>query len=549
MAKIKLSDYLFKRIQELGVDKTFGIPGDFVLPLYAAQQRIGMETVVLTHEPSIGFAADAYGRLRGLGVALTTYGAGGLNMINPVGLAYAEESPLLVISGAPETKFRSNKPQFHHCVKDFQTQLRVFEAVTESQAVLDNPILAQAEIDRVLETTVKKSRPGYIEIPRDMVNAEIEIQDRVPDTIENQAPTEATYAAVSDILSKLSHSKQPVLMAGAQLRRFHLMDKVISFCEALNIPVVTSILGKASFPETHRNFIGNYFGQFGNPKVKEFVEASDCILCLGAVLTEMETAGYTAKLPVENLIQVTYQEVSVGHHSYNGLDIKFVVEELVQQAIKSKSVKFQIPNIEPEELPDQKPEDALKVSHIIKSLNSVLTPDFGVVSDVGDCLYSGLSLKTDIFIAPGYYSSMGFGTPAGIGAQIANPKRRSIILVGDGAFQMTGMEISTAIKHGINPIVVLFNNSSYAMLKFIDQQRDYYDLARWDYVKLTEAIGGKAVRAKTGAEFTDALSQALKSDKLFLIDAILDKEDISPTLKRLTDHFGKKVRAALAQAN
>jgi indolepyruvate decarboxylase len=549
MAKIKLSDYLFKRIQELGVDKTFGIPGDFVLPLYAAQERIGMETVVLTHEPSIGFAADAYGRLRGLGVALTTYGAGGLNMINPVGLAYAEESPLLVISGAPETKFRSNKPQFHHCVKDFQTQLRVFEAVTESQAVLDNPILAQAEIDRVLETTVKKSRPGYIEIPRDMVNAEIEIHDRVPDAFENQAPTEATYAAVSEILSKLTKAKQPVLMAGAQLRRFHLMDKVIAFCEALNIPVVTSILGKASFPETHRNFIGNYFGQFGNPKVKEFVEASDCILCLGAVLTEMETAGYTAKLPVENLIQVTYQEVSVAHHTYQGLDIKFVVEELVKQAVKSKSIKFQIPKIDPEELPDQKPEDPLKVSHIIKSLNSVLTSDFGVISDVGDCLYSGLSLKTDIFIAPGYYSSMGFGTPAGIGAQFANPKRRSIILVGDGAFQMTGMEISTAIKHGINPIVVLFNNSSYAMLKFIDQQRDYYDLARWDYVKLTEAIGGRAVRANTGAEFTDALSQALKSDKLFLIDAILDKDDISPTLKRLTDHFGKKVRAALAQAN
>lgn len=549
MAKIKLSDYLFKRIQELGVDKTFGIPGDFVLPLYAAQQKFGMETVVLTHEPSIGFAADAYGRLRGLGVALTTYGAGGLNMINPVGLAYAEESPLLVISGAPETKFRSNKPQFHHCVKDFQTQLRVFEAVTESQAVLDNPLLAQSEIDRVIETTVRKSRPGYLEIPRDMVNAEIDIQDRVPDTTESQAPTEATIAAVAEILAKLARAKQPVLMAGAQLRRFKLMEKVIAFCEGLDLPVVTSILGKASFPETHKNFIGNYFGQFGNPNLKEYVESSDCILCLGAVLTEMETAGYTAKLPVENLIQVTYQEVTVAHHSYQGLDIKVVVDELLAQAKKTKGTKFNIPKIEPEVLKDPGPDAPLAVSQIISSLNSILSPDFGVVSDVGDCLYAGLGLKTDIFIAPGYYSSMGFGTPAGIGAQFANPKRRSIILVGDGAFQMTGMEISTAIKHGINPIVVLFNNSSYAMLKFIDQQRDYYDLARWDYVKLTEALGGKAVRAQTGAEFSNALAQAVKSDKLFLIDAILDKEDISPTLKRLTDHFGKKVRAALAQAN
>ncbi|MBP6745308.1 thiamine pyrophosphate-binding protein, partial [bacterium] len=149
---MKLADYIFERIEKTGVQHTFGIPGDFVLPLYAAQTRTSLKTVVLTHEPSVGYAADAYARLRGLGVALVTYGAGGLNMVNPVGLAYAEESPLLVISGAPETRFRNDKPHLHHCVKNFNTQHDVYVQVTEATSIVDNIKTAQAEIDRVFDT-------------------------------------------------------------------------------------------------------------------------------------------------------------------------------------------------------------------------------------------------------------------------------------------------------------------------------------------------------------------------------------------------------------
>lgn len=546
MANNNLAKYLFDRIQAAGVDCTFGIPGDFVLPIYAAQQKTDLNTVVMTHEPSVGFAADAYARLRGLGVALVTYGAGGLNMINPIGLAYAEESPVLVVSGSPETRYRSQKPHLHHCVKTFDTQYNVFKEVTESQALLSNPVTAQQEIDRVFDTTIKESRPGYIEIPRDMVNYDIPLEESAPDSMESETP--ATQEAVDEILERLKSAKQPVLFAGAEVRRFKLQDKLVAFVQALNLPVVTSILGKASFPESHPNFIGNYFGQFGNPKVKEYVESSDCIISIGTVLTEMETAGYTAKLPVENLIQATAREVVIGHHSYHGVDLKSVIDSLIEKSTAkvSPTMRFEIPSIEEEDLqvaPDAK---ELTVAAMIEDINGLLNKHYSVVSDVGDCLYAGLSLRTDIFIAPGYYSSMGFGVPAGIGAHMADPNRRPIILVGDGGFQMTGMEISTAVKLGINPIVIVFNNASYAMLKFIDQQRDYYDLARWDYSGLAKSVGGKGALATTRKEFQHALAEAQKSDSLFLIDAVISKEDISPTLKRLTDHFGAKVRAALA---
>jgi indolepyruvate decarboxylase len=550
MAKQKIGDYLFGRIKELGVAWTFGIPGDFVLPLYAAQARTTLKTVVMNHEPSVGFAADAYGRLNGLGVALVTYGAGGLNMVNPTALAYAEESPLLVISGAPEARLRKQKPHLHHCVKSFDTQLNVFREVTESQALIESTAHAQSSIERVLKSIQVNSRPGYIEISRDMVNTDVDITPLAPEAIPPELPQ--VHAALHEITEKIAQAKLPVLFAGAQIRRFNLLPKVVAIAEALNLPVVTSILGKASFPESHPNFIGTYFGRFGEAPVREYVESSDCIVGIGVVLSEMETGGYTAELPAEKLILINNHEMTVGHHHYLNVDLRGLVDQffisVTGGAVRRR--KLSIPSMAlPMALPDfdeNKQADTLTVGAMLAHLNKFIDERFAIVSDVGDCLYAGLSLKTDTFVAPGYYSSMGFGVPAGIGVQLANPKIRSLVLVGDGGFQMTGTEISTAAKLGINPIFILFNNSSYAMLRFIDQERDYYNLGKWDYCQVAKALGADALRATTKSEFKNALNTAVKSDLPFLIDAVLSETDISPTLRRLTDHFGARVRASIS---
>jgi indolepyruvate decarboxylase len=546
MSKQKIADYLFERIKKRGVDRTFGIPGDFVLPVYAAQARAGLKTVVMTHEPSVGFAADAYGRIKGLGVALVTYGAGGLNIANATALAYAEESPLLVVSGSPETRFRKGKAELHHCVKNFETQFNVFKEVSESQALIDNPASAQASIDRVLNSVQKTSRPGYIEMARDMVNTEIDVHEAAAEPAHAESP--AVHAAVREIVERLSHAKQPVLFAGAHIRRFNLLPKLVALVDALNLPVVTSILGKASFPESHPNFMGTYFGRFGEPIIREYVESSDCVLCLGAVLTEMETGGYSAELPAQKLILANAQETTIDHHNYANVDLRILVDQLLLattgDALKGK--RFSIPKFETPLYDSEPKADGLNVGYMIDHLNKAIDDKFAIVSDVGDCLYAGLSLKTDVFVAAGYYSSMGFGVPAGIGVQLAAPHLRSLILVGDGGFQMTGMEIATAARLGINPIVIVFNNSSYAMLRFIDQKRDYYDLGDWKFADLAKAVGAKGARAQTKKEFDLALKESFASEAPYLIDAVIPEMDISPTLKRLTDHFGAKIRASIS---
>jgi TPP-dependent 2-oxoacid decarboxylase len=200
MTNERLAAHILRRIREAGVEHTFGIPGDFVLPFYAVQAATSLQAVVMTHEPSVGFAADAYARIRGLGVAITTYGAGGLNMVNPVALAYAEESPVLVISGGPEVALRQGRPLLHHCVKTFETQRNVFAEVTAAAAILDNPTTAAAEIDSIFRSLARTSRPASLEIPRDMVNREIEIAARP----EPQGPPPADPAAVDEAAAEIA---------------------------------------------------------------------------------------------------------------------------------------------------------------------------------------------------------------------------------------------------------------------------------------------------------------------------------------------------------
>jgi TPP-dependent 2-oxoacid decarboxylase len=446
---------------------------------------------------------------------------------------------------------RRGKPLLHHCVKTFETQRDVFAEVTAAAAILDNPATAAAEIARVFATLVRTSRPAYLEIPRDMVNREIELpghEDR-----QGQLPNdpEAVEEAVAEIVARLRQASHPVMLVGAQVRRFGQRDAVVALAEAQNLPVVTSILGKAAFPESHPQFAGNYFGRFGDPEVAAFVERADCVVCVGAVLTEMETAGYTARFEAGKLVQLNAHDVTVGHHVFPDLALGSVLGKLLEAAGRFSGRRPPRPAPRCSSPPRASQGDArLTVVGMIAALDGLLAgrDDFSVITDTGDCMYAGMSLRTDVFLAPGHYVSMGFAVPAAIGAQLAAPARRPVVLVGDGAFQMTGLELGTAVKEGLNPIVVVFSNRSYAMLRFIDGQRDYFDLPAWDYAALARAVGADGVTVDTRSGLERALARAAASDRACLIEAVIDAEDISPTLRRLTEHVSQKVRAAAPAA-
>ncbi|MCS6859212.1 MAG: thiamine pyrophosphate-binding protein [Abditibacteriales bacterium] len=538
-----VAEYLFHRIRQAGVTCTFGIPGDFALPLYAAQEESGLKTIVMTHEPSVGYAADVYARFKGLGVALVTYGVGALNMVNAVAMAYAEESPVLVVSGAPEVRWQQADILFHHRVKSPDTQWHVYREVTAAQARITHAEYAVEQIDEVLDTIRRQSRPGYIEIARDLVFAPI----KEPATTTRPAPParnrEALDEAVAEIVARLNNSQRPVVYAGVEIERFGLMDKLRQLVEKYNLPTATSLMGKTVLPEHHPNFIGNYFGNLGPENTRRYLENADCILALGMLLSDMDVGFEPSRIPRRRLIQATANGVSISHHHYPDINLVDVVDALLQShAIK----RFDIPTFpRPDAMPPKRAKtSALRMVTILEELNDFLTPSHVVLSDTGDCLFASVDLRAEWFIGPGYYASMGLAVPGAIGAQLARPDLRPVVLVGDGAFKMNGVELGTAKEQGLNPIVVLINNQTFATLKATDRDRAYFRVRPWDYVGIARSLGGYGEQVTTRAAFRAALHRAQACSDFYLIDAVVPEDDASPTLKRLGREYGGKIRMA-----
>jgi indolepyruvate decarboxylase len=529
-----LAQQLFARLRAAGVDCTFGIPGDFVLPLYAAQHAAGMRTVVCTHEPSVGFAADAYARLKGLGVALTTFGAGGLNMVNPIAMAYAEHSPVLVISGAPEVGGRQGELQVHHMVKDFDSQRKVFAEVTVATACLDNPETALSEVERVLEAVTAHKRPGYLELPRDLTNAPV-APARPPAAGAAPGPQghrEALEEALAEIRALLGRARRPVLYAGVGVRRNVLMAQAVRLAEAWGLPVVSSVLGKASFPESHPHYVGVFVGTVGSPAARRAIEEADLVLTVGVINSDVNTGFGTFPIPRGKQIVIDERDTRVFHHGYAHVPMSEMVAAL---AAAGPDAPRPAPRIDKPAAaaPGPAPEGPLTTDGLIAAVRSVEQAGYSFLADIGDAWFVGLELEADVFMAAGYYATMGFAVPGAVGAAVADPARRPFVIVGDGAFQMTGSELATLARLGIDAIVLVLNNGNYKMLEVMDQPREYYHLEPWDYVAVARAQGAAGERATTAAELRAALARAQAARGPYLIEAVLDPHDHAPIMRQL----------------
>ena len=265
---------LLSALKDYGAAEIFGIPGDFALPFFKViEQSNVLPLYTLSHEPAVGFAADAASRYRsGLGVAAVTYGAGALNMVNPVAMAYAEKSPLVVISGAPGAGERDMGLGLHHQVKHFDSQLQVYEEVTCDQAVLDDPDTAPAAIARVLRRALERSRPVYIELPRDMVDVRCE---PVPPPVTPTSEPEAARACAEKVMELLKAADQPALLLGVEVRRYGLEDKVEDLARRLGLPTAVTFMARGILAGGDTPLIGTYLGLAGEEDVRRAIERSD----------------------------------------------------------------------------------------------------------------------------------------------------------------------------------------------------------------------------------------------------------------------------------
>jgi indolepyruvate decarboxylase len=544
-AKQTIGSLVLGRLHAIGLKHIFGIPGDYVLTLYKLIEQSPIMHVGTTREDCAGYAADAYARVHGIGGACVTYCVGGLNIVNAIACAYAERSPVVLLTGSPGISERTRNPFLHHMVRDFGTQKEVFEQVTVAAVVLDDPLTAERELDRALAALARYKRPVYIEIPRDRVLQPIEgVASVVPKGDEGSDP-DALAEAVAEVREMLSVADRPVVLVGAEVYRFGLQDDLTRLVERMNVPIASTLLGKSVIREDHPLSIGVYSGLIGRDEIIRFVEEADCLLILGSILSDVEDVKAHAKLLAKGrTVHATADAVTINHHRYDGVRFADFVKELAKTPMPSFPAR-PLPARDKVFAGQPEPGAPVTLRGLFGHLDGLLSDETLVIADVGEALFAAADLRvrqSAEFLSPAYYTSMGFAVPAALGAGFADPSRRPIVLVGDGAFQMTGTELATCLRYGQAPIVIVLNNRGYSTEREI-MDGAFNDVLEWRYERICELIGGGVGhRITTHGDLVKALGEAMADRRrLHLLNVLLDPADRSPAMVRLAKRLAKRV--------
>jgi len=539
-------DHLVERFRELECREAFGIVGDFALRMFDGATKAGFPIRVTMDEQGAGFAADAYARLRGFGVVAVTYGAGGLKVANAAANAWAEQVPLLVLSGAPGVAERAGDPMLHHKVKDFDTQLRVFADLTCAQAVLTSAHTAADEIDRVLSSMLSQQRPGYLEVPRDLIGVPIEAPSGQLDVELPPVDQVALSEAVSDILQHLAEAHSATIHAGVMVLRRQLQLALRDLAVAGNLPVASSSLARGVFPERADLGLGLYMGAVSPEAIVQRVEQADLVLSMGVLQTDLTLGAFTAHLDHERLIQCDDTEVTVGYRTYRQVPLWALLPALAlavsEQAISLAHTPLGVDEIHGSDGMAAPTDAPLTVQRTVALLEQQVDERHGLLLDPGEALFSAVDMRVPTWaLGSAYYATMGYAVPAALGAGLADPNRRPVVVVGDGAFSMTGLEVAACAFHDVHPVVIVLDNAGYGTQRPI-LDGPFNDIPALQSENLPAVLGvGQAWRVRTEREFEAALRAALALDELAIIHVCLVEGDRSPGLARLGAALARRV--------
>lgn len=527
-----LVDVLLHEFDVFEIKQLFGIPGDFVLPLFEQlQQRSTLPLYYLSHEPSAVFAADAAARISNKpAVVILTYGAGALNAVNAVAQAYVEHVPLLVIAGFPSQAEIERGLQIHHQAKTVDSQRDIYREITASQFRLDNPARAGEDIRAALQTAKEQSRPVLLEIPRDAVQFTTSL---APVYQVTDVPQAELDAAITQLTARLMQAKQPVILAGVDVRRFDAVAELEALASKLNIPFVSTLMGRASFDQQH-SLYGGIFLDKTDVRPAELLKEADLIIQVGVIKTDSNFAAHAELFPPEKLICIEQNQLNLGETTYKQLGLQPLLAALLNQAIPPfKSLILPV-------LAATESEQRLTTSSLVQCLDKVLAGrnnTVPLISDIGDCLFASLHAKPSLMLAPAFYASMGYAVPAAFGVQ-AVTGLRPVVLVGDGAFLMTGLELGHCARYGFAPIVIVFNNQRWDMIEAFSPGLNCTNLSNWKYADLARTMGGNGMQVSSLADFNQALALALASDMRFsLIEVMLDSSSRTERLNNFAAGF------------
>jgi indolepyruvate decarboxylase len=543
-----VSDYLVQRLQDIGIEHAFGVPGDYSLDFLDRLVNSPIAWIGNCNELNAGYAADGYARQKGAGVAVVTYAVGGFSILNAVAGAYAEHVPMVVISGAPAMTRRESGALVHHLAGDHEMQLDIFRKLTVDSALLAGGHSAPDEIDRVLTNCLAWKRPVYLELPMDVARMPCRPPEPISFQIDKQSDPLALEECVAEVLERMNAAQHPAVLVGTEVARFGLAQSTLHLVEHVELPYAMTISAKGCLPELHPQCLGIYQGGLSREETRLQIEGSDCLLALGVWLTDWDTGLFTSNLDQPGLIRANLDQVRIGRHIYPGVYLQDLVRALAAKAKPRHYLESHPANPRAPAGPYvAKPHETLSAARFYQRVEQFLDDSMILVSDIGDILCAVADMhieEAENFLTQAYYMSIGYATPAALGVALARPDKRPVVLAGDGAFQMTAQEVSTLLRHECRPIMLLLNNDGYLIERYLHEDQVYNDLQGWRYAELPHVFGDGAVtfRVSTEGELEHALATAQAArDSLVFIEACVGR-DASDALKRLGATYQRSYR-------
>jgi indolepyruvate decarboxylase len=541
-----VGDYLLDRLAEFGVSEIFGVPGDYNLEfLDHIVAHPTIRWVGSANELNAGYAADGYGRLRGMSAVVTTFGVGELSATNAIAGSYAEHVPVVHIVGGPSKDAQGTRRALHHSLGDgdFEHFFRISREITCAQANL-MPATACREIDRVLSEVREQKRPGYLLLSTDVARFPTEPPEApLPRYAGGTSPR--ALSMFVEAATELIGDNRLTVLADLLVHRLQVVKELESLLAADVVPYATLMWGKSLLDESSPNYLGIYAGAASAPKVRTAIEDAPALVTAGVVFTDMVSGFFSQHIDSARTIDVDQYQSSVAGHVFAPLEMGAALDALTQILVRRgissppvSSPQDQEPDTGAETPARNRP---LTQQMVWDRLCEALTPGNVVLADQGTSFYGMADHRLPqgvTFIGQPLWGSIGYTLPAAVGAAVAHPDRRTVLLIGDGAAQLTVQELGTFFREGLSPVIVVVNNDGYTVERAIHgETAPYNDIASWSWTEIPHALGvvnHLAFRTQTYGELDDALTAAAEhQDRMVFVEVVLPRLEIPPLLAEL----------------
>lgn len=535
---MRVSDYLIKCLETIGINHIFGLPGDYNFEiLYSVNCTPNVEWINCTNELNAGYSADGYARVKGFGAIVTTYGVGELSAMNAIAGAYAENVPVISIVGVPQTKKIDKKILVHHnfLEPNYYAFEEAHKPITETTAYLTKEN-AKSEIDRIISVFLKERKPVYVAIPIDVTQAEIddEIGFECPKTNE-----ETLKEVVDEIKTMVENSKHPVLLADNILKRYQCVEEFRELAQKTNYPTTNFLMGMGAINHSDKNYVGTYLADYGNETAKETLFNTDCLISFGMVYSDLNSFGFGLPYDYKDYVAIYGSYTIINHKKYENVMMKDVVTELIKVLPgRENKVKKPVIGYESSELKGEK----LTSDYIYPRLQEFFQENDCIFMETGILPHgiAGAKLPDNIMVnSQTLWGSIGWATPASFGAGIAlkDTNKRVVLLTGEGSHQLTATEVSNMMHCGLKPVVIVLNNNGYTIERLLSASPDdnFNDIIQWNYSKLPSVFDGDvvSVQAQTDKEFDNVLKNAQNNNKMNYIEIFTERMDI-PVISKKT---------------